>query len=219
MAEKMKEKTGDMTISEIIDISNGVTDAAEAFGIKICLIGGGLFKFIGIPGYETPDLDFAADKDMPDGVFKNVDNPNAFSWNSNGHYLVRGRKVDFIHKLADGTSKLYLNTIRRAYKHTGLNLARVQDACAIRLAACRKKDLKTLKMLSKAGAIDIVEVANIIVAEAPKSPGGKLAREIIKAGGWPKQDVIDGLSPKLGKPKTAPRGVIIGTRRKRMAGK
>lgn len=169
----------DLTGLRIRRVDADVQKAASASGVKACLIGGGLFKLMGIQGYETPDLDYAATGDLEDGLLSKVEDPNVFSWNENGHFMVRGKghrnsvKVDFIHKLSDGTKRLFLAAVRRRVNLHGVWCAPLPYAAAIRLAAAREKDIPVVRDLLKRGYVNKEEVLSLIAKYAPKSKGAK----------------------------------------------
>lgn len=178
-----------LSIQKILDIALQVQAVADASRVKCGIIGGALFVLHGIKGYTTPDIDYAADGDVKEGLLKPVDDPNLFSWNKNGHYDVCGVKVDFINKLGDGTKALYQHAVknRRKTRWDGVDkpiyLCRLVDALAIRMAAGRKKDVVALRKIFKVCSVSPKSVARKVLKYAPFCPGAAIARAVLKTDG------------------------------------
>lgn len=151
-----------------------VTRVAKENNIDCALIGGAAFKWRRIKGYETEDVDFAANDQLPDDELEL--HPQSFqhaSWNDNGHYLVNGVKVDFINKLSDGTKDLFADAVKKAELVRGVPCATINHAVAIRLAAGRNKDIKVVREMIKAGHANRAMVIDLIRRFAPKSRGAR----------------------------------------------
>jgi hypothetical protein len=174
----MKRKSKKLDAEKIREIVETVDDAAKKSGAKYAVMGGACFVLFGLP-YTTEDIDMAADGDIADGLLPLVENPNAFSWNKNGHYMVSGVKVDFVHKLSDGTSRLFAAAVKNRVRHRGVWCCRLSDAAAIRLAAGRPKDFSVLRNLIRLGEIDIASVARTVLRHAPASKGADEARKVL----------------------------------------
>lgn len=144
------------------------------------LIGGGLFAYIGIDGYKTKDLDFAAPYKIEDGTFTlSPDAKNKASWNDNGHYIVDGVHVDWICKLDDGTGALFREACECAINVDGVWCAPLRLALAIRLAACREKDTNLIVRFVRAGVIDRLmwqEIVALVIDYAGSSRGADWLR-------------------------------------------
>lgn len=136
------------------------------------MIGGALFKWLRIPGYETEDVDFAANSQLPDGALAlHPESARHASWNDNGHYLVNNVKVDFINKLSDGTKELFVDAVEKAKLVRGVPCASINHAVAIRLAAGRTKDIKVVRQMIKDGHASRAQVLDLIRRFAPTSRG------------------------------------------------
>lgn len=174
---------------DIIHACQVVSLAASASSSNHCLIGGALFKILGVKldgkEYETPDIDIAASSDLKAGLLQPVNDPRVFSWNKNGHYDLFGIKIDYIHKLSDGTSKLFMAAVqnRLLYRdqETGLSiwLAPINYAAAIRLAAGRKKDLRMFWRFVENKVIEPKAVCRLVQQYAPLSKGAAVARAVL----------------------------------------
>jgi hypothetical protein len=164
------EKT--LSVEAIRAVTNTLDLVENMTGEKYAIIGGALFKILGIPRYNTPDVDVAATGDVNDDeILTPVDNPNSFSWNENGHFSVGGVKVDWIHKLSDGTSRLFDLAVKHREIRDGFKCAPLKYAVAIRIAACRDKDIRLYKSFARRGLIREVEIFNLLKRNAPKSKG------------------------------------------------
>lgn len=161
-----------LSIGEIRAVTNTLDLVERITGEKYAIIGGALFKILGIPRYNTPDVDVAATGDIDEHeLLKRVDNPNSFSWNENGHFDVDGVKVDWIHKLSDGTKRLFDLAVKHREIRDGFRCAPLKYAVAIRIAACRDKDIRLYKSFARRGLINEVEIFNLVKRNAPKSKG------------------------------------------------
>lgn len=168
-----------LTVAKIKKVDADIAAAAKKSRVRCALIGGALFKLLGLDGYETPDMDYASTGDLRPGILDEVDDPTVFSWNRNGHFLVRGVKVDFINKLTDGTKRLFLAAVRERVVLHGVWCAPLAYALAIRLAAGREKDVAMLKsVILERKYARAVKVAKFLVYKyAPNSVGGKLLKK------------------------------------------
>lgn len=161
-----------LSIEGIRAVTNALDMVENATGQKYAIIGGALFKLLGIPRYNTPDVDVAATGDVDEcGLLKKVDNPNAFSWNENGHFDIGGVKVDWIHKLSDGTKRLFELAVKNREIRDGFKCAPLKYAVAIRIAACRDKDIRLYKSFVRRGIVREIEIFNLLKRNAPKSKG------------------------------------------------
>lgn len=169
-----------LTVEKMKEVHAKVAAAADADGIQYCLVGGANFKLRGIEGYETPDMDYAADDDISDGRLKPVDDPNVFSWNENGHYDVDGVKIDFINKLSDGTKDLFLAAVHTCETIEGVPCAKLPFAVAIRMAACRQKDVQVVRDFISRGLVSRDVIAELLEMYAPRSRGMKYMNDPVE---------------------------------------
>lgn len=170
--KKMREVN--LTNMKIRGVVKKVQKAAEDEGIECCLIGGACFKFRRIPGYETSDVDFAADGQIERNSLQlHPESARHASWNDNGHYLVNDVKVDFINKLSDGTKALFDDAVKKAEVIRGIPCARMEHAVAIRLAAGRAKDIRVVRQMIKEGHVSRARVIDLVRRFAPTSRGAK----------------------------------------------
>lgn len=177
-----------LSIKKMKQVHNLFLFAANQSGVSFCLIGGASFAARRIKGYKTEDIDFAALWDLDDDwVFMHVPeisrwpNPTSFSWNENGHYMVGlknektnttdGYKVDWIHKLSDGTKRLFELAVAHRELVDGMWVAPLDYAVAIRAAAGRDKDRRLFRRFVKNGVISAKKVYKILKKFAPESPG------------------------------------------------
>jgi hypothetical protein len=160
-----------LSFQRILTTYDQVAVAGHADKAEFCLIGGAAFVLHAVKGYKTKDLDFAANKDLSDGLLKPVDDPNAFSWNENGHFQVDGVKVDWIFKLSDGTKKLFELAVKYRISKCGCWVSKMCYAVAIRIAAGRNKDIRMFKKFVRDGIVDAKQIHSILKRHAPNSRG------------------------------------------------
>jgi hypothetical protein len=159
---------------KIQGVAKKVEGAAFDSMCTSALIGGALFKWRGVPGYETEDVDFASDGQLDYGLLPlHPESAKHASWNDNGHYLVNGVKVDFINKLSDGTKELFNDAVRKSRVFKGVRCATLEHAVAIRLAAARPKDIRVVRDMIDKKLVSRAMVIDLIRRFAPESRGAR----------------------------------------------
>jgi hypothetical protein len=139
----MPSKPKYLTVAEIVAVMKILDKRAKELGVKYALIGGALFKMMGIPGYETTDIDVASDGflDFPT-VDVNRNRPgDPHSVSPEGHYRINDVGVDWMPVGKEGSERLFDKAVRTAQvDHNGISFACLSAALAIKLFAGRDKD-------------------------------------------------------------------------------
>lgn len=147
--------------SEIVEILLELDVTAGAGGVKYAVIGGALFKMLGIEGCETPDIDVAATDYLDLPPMPTFDEAPSFC--PHGHYNVRGVSVDWMPHGKRGSARLFQEAVKTAYmSDDGLWCARIEYAVAIKKWAGRPKDVALVNRLIRDGHVDGVEVDRLI---------------------------------------------------------
>lgn len=128
------------------------------------VIGGAAFKLRGLR-YSTKDVDVAAMYRLAEGTFPHDPGP-VVNKNDNGHYRVRGVKVDWMYRLDDGSGPLFRAAIREAsvVERDGLAIpvASVEHAMAIKVNAGRPQDVAVFYHFIEKGWVDPRTVLSLI---------------------------------------------------------
>lgn len=144
--------------------------AIESSGCRHALIGGALFKMLGIE-YDTQDIDVAAEFFLDwDGEYFTTKGKN--STPGAGHYLVDGTPVEWMVSGKPGSELLFKAAVDNAYldEETGLWLAPLEIAMAIKLYAGREKDVEMFREFWDMDRINGQLVMDIVEKLTGKTP-------------------------------------------------
>jgi hypothetical protein len=150
---------------------DGMTNWKDGWDIeenpyRWAVIGGGAFKLHGAK-YATKDIDIAATHRLPEGTFPHDPGP-VINKNDNGHYQIKGVKVDWMYRLDDGSGPLFKQAVKEAVpiwsKTLGMYLpvATMEHAMAIKVNAGRVKDVAVFHDFVRKGLVDAKKVLELI---------------------------------------------------------
>jgi hypothetical protein len=160
---------------KIVSVVNTLHKRAEKDGIQYAVIGGALFKLLGVPWIETEDVDVAASDFVNLPLYRptvqEIKRKWVEGWYDTGHWsetkrtkkgstrpgwhLVHGVQVDWMPKGTHGGDELFRQAIKHAYlDENGLWLAPIEWAMAIKIYAGREKDKLVFDQLWDEGWID-----------------------------------------------------------------
>lgn len=171
---KTKEKP--LSKRKLISIAKQLGEEADLLGIQWCLIGGAAFKLNGIP-YSTADIDVSALKRLEPDTFERYPG-RPVNNNDNGHYLIRGVKVDWMYRLDDGSGPLFKAAVKNCYWYHpesgdiyglrnavlegGIPIATPEYGMAIKVNAGREKDIAVFMDLVRKGYVDAQKTLELI---------------------------------------------------------
>lgn len=153
-----------LTRDEIIATVMKLKERADKLDVQFAVIGGALFKLLGIEGYETKDIDIAATDYLDLKPVKNAKNEASFA--PIGHYKVDGVPVDWMPCGREGSSGLFAHAVEKATVSSqwakDIPLASLDAAVAIKLYAGRPDDISTVEWFIDHGLVDRNTVERLI---------------------------------------------------------
>lgn len=159
-----------VTNKEVVGTMKKLHRYAEAVQCRYALIGGALFRLLGID-YDTQDIDVAADQILAwDGPFFTTKGKN--STPGAGHYLVDGTPVEWMTHGRPGSELLFEAAVERSYLHdSGVWIAPLEYAMAIKIYAGREKDKELFRELWDTDVINgqlILDIVKHYTGEEPE---------------------------------------------------
>lgn len=162
----MREKKGRkyLTKLQIVEACKALQVHADRLGVKWCLIGGALFKMLGIPGYETCDIDVAA-TDFLDLPSRSKEKERWASFDGAGKYRISGIDVDWMPVGRAGSQRLFKGAVDSSYlSKDGVWLGNLEFALAIKMWAGRPQDKETIDEFTDNGLVNKDYVRKLVDA-------------------------------------------------------
>ena len=158
-----RKRLPDLEREEIRLIFENLDEPIKNSASRYAMIGGSLFKWLEIPGYETKDIDVASDMYLDGfGIWSSRRAAPHSTKSKLGHYLVNDVPIDWMVEGRAGSRDLFQAAVETSYLHDGIWCATLEYALAIKLYAGRDKDKEIYNEFVDADMVNDQLVRDII---------------------------------------------------------